>query len=349
MYLFYKEWFWMIDIYEAQASEVVPQLITNWLTFLPDGSKEITGIYQRPTGEVVIFVVRDKHNTALVPILQITSQNTTDVPDMYISSNAVPELTNYATTSLGSLVADYINRRNERTFGIVGVADKKNYIGNSEVIFDNDNLIIEGTKYKATKGLMALLTLNDISKDDGVKPDDIINYGDILFKSGAIYQNNVPNSNHSKSEKYNTIIKPIWDRKMGIVRDKDGKPIKNKKQVSAQYFSPPLQRRLRTQQSLSDSDTGSGRNSPSSSGRNSPIDGVFGSGLHKYTELPKEYVWMNDVRKLVDRLVVILGEEESGNDNLYNEKVSIMKMFSDTLSKFYIARSEKYRSSDKDY
>ena len=72
MYVFYKEWFWMSgsaselpsgeptqpqssrDYVPAATNE--PQLITNWLTFLPDEFREISAIYQRPSGEVVMFV-----------------------------------------------------------------------------------------------------------------------------------------------------------------------------------------------------------------------------------------------------------------------------------------------------
>jgi hypothetical protein len=45
---------------------------------------------------------------------------------------------------------------------------------------------------------------------------------------------------------------------------------------------------------------------------------------------------MNDVRKLADRLLVIMGEEDAGNDNMYNEKAGIMKMFCDTLTDFIL-------------
>ena len=61
-----------------------------------------------------------------------------------------------------------------------------------------------------------------------------------------------------------------------------------------------------------------------------------GSGIKQYNTLPKEFVWVDDVRKLVDRLLVIAGEENAGNHNFYNEKVGIMDMISTKLSNFIV-------------
>lgn len=65
--------------------------------------------------------------------------------------------------------------------------------------------------------------------------------------------------------------------------------------------------------------------------------GKVGSGIKRYTpHIPKEFVWMNDVRKLVDRLLVIAGEEEAGNKNFHNEKVGIMNMITSRLTDFIV-------------
>jgi hypothetical protein len=55
MYVFHEKWFWMIDIRDMSYNEP-PQLITDWLMFLPNGFKSVSGIYQRPSGEIAIFV-----------------------------------------------------------------------------------------------------------------------------------------------------------------------------------------------------------------------------------------------------------------------------------------------------
>ncbi|KAJ9599305.1 hypothetical protein L9F63_010219 [Diploptera punctata] len=183
-------------------------------------------------------------------------------------------------------------------------------MGDSKVVFDNDNLIINGTKYKATEGLMSLLTLEHPNQN--LPEDEMINYEKSLINTNCIYQNNDPNTRKpksSRSEKYKSIISPIWERmKKGVSK-------------SNQYFSPSRRD--------SDLDVGSGE-------KKKKKKHISGKGLQKYTELPKELIWMNDVRKLVDRLIVIMGEEQSGNDNLYNEKASIMKMVNDTLANFIL-------------
>jgi hypothetical protein len=45
---------------------------------------------------------------------------------------------------------------------------------------------------------------------------------------------------------------------------------------------------------------------------------------------------MNDVRKLIDRLAVIAGQEYAGNKKCYNEKVSIANMISSKFSDFLV-------------
>ena len=60
------------------------------------------------------------------------------------------------------------------------------------------------------------------------------------------------------------------------------------------------------------------------------------SGMRVYSKVPEKFIWMNDVRKLVDRLLVIMGEENSGNDNFHNEKSSILEMFCNMLTNFIL-------------
>ncbi|KAJ9589575.1 hypothetical protein L9F63_017213 [Diploptera punctata] len=304
MYVFYKEWFWMIDIYNKQAE--APQLITNW-----------------PSGEVVIFIdnlfyminfpiIEHEHSMSLVP--------QTYVPPTYVKPTSTSKptsskaITQYATSSIGPIISKYLGLSKMKNaggsvFGLFGGEEGKIYMGDSKVVFDNDNLIINGNKYKATEGLMSLLTLEQPNQN--LPEDDMINYEKNLINTNCIYQNNsnIRKPKSSRSEKYKSIISPIWERmKKGVSK-------------SNQYFSPSRRD--------SDSDVGSGE-------KKKEKKHSSGKGLQKYTELPKEFILTNEVRKLVDRLIVIMGEEQSGNDNLYNEKVSIMKMFNETLANFIL-------------
>jgi hypothetical protein len=54
MYIFYKKWVWIINL--EDTTSMASQLITDWLTFLPQDFKNISTIYQRPFGEIVIIV-----------------------------------------------------------------------------------------------------------------------------------------------------------------------------------------------------------------------------------------------------------------------------------------------------
>ena len=92
----------------------------------------------------------------------------------------------------------------------------------------------------------------------------------------------------SSSDKYKTLIKPIWLE----VKAKGGEGIKQ------------------------------------------------GKGIKRYTNIPEQFIWMDDVRRLVDRLLVISGEEAAGNSNFHNEKASILDLFSSRLSSFVLSDSK---------
>ena len=64
----------------------------------------------------------------------------------------------------------------------------------------------------------------------------------------------------------------------------------------------------------------------------------FRTGMHKYTEF---------LKNLCGWLLVIMGEEVAGNDNLYNEKASIMQIFSDMHSNFILQNLKKSRWLNK--
>ncbi|KAJ9574563.1 hypothetical protein L9F63_008274, partial [Diploptera punctata] len=217
-----------------------------------------------------------------------TSTSTSEPTFTSTSEPTSPKaITQYDVTNIGPIISKYLveskgKDKGDLVFGLTGGNDGKFYMGDSEIVFDNDNLIINGTKYKATNGLMSLLTM--IQSKQNLPEDDMLNYENNLISSNCIYHNNDPGTSRPKSsrgDKYISIISPIWERMtMGVSK-------------SNQYFSP--------------------------SRRDSDLD---------YTKLPKEFIWMNDVRKLVDRLIVIMGEEQSGNDNLYLETPTYMNVMS---------------------
>lgn len=57
LYIFYGKWLWISDLQNSTSyKSTAPQLITEWLNFLPNDFKTISAIYQRPSGEIVMIV-----------------------------------------------------------------------------------------------------------------------------------------------------------------------------------------------------------------------------------------------------------------------------------------------------
>ena len=186
-------------------------------------------------------------------------------------------------TLIGAKLLHYLNNCNDKIFGMRPYGSRR-YIGNSEVKFDHDDLIIEGKRYTGTDGLLKLMTRTDVNLED-VSDEDYKEYEEILRVSNAIYKKNDPTiglPKSSKSQKYKTFISPIW------------KKLK----------------------------TGGG-----GSIRKSDV-------VKTYTEFPKKFSWIKDFRQVIDRLLVIVGEENAGNDNYQHEKEQIMKAFCSRLTSF---------------
>jgi hypothetical protein len=55
MYIFYKKYVWLVNL-KDMTYDKEPKLIKDYLYFLPDDFQEISHIYQRPSGDVLIVV-----------------------------------------------------------------------------------------------------------------------------------------------------------------------------------------------------------------------------------------------------------------------------------------------------
>jgi hypothetical protein len=55
MYIFYKKYVWLVNL-KDMTYDKEPKLIKDYLYFLPDDFKEVSHIYQRPSGDVLIGV-----------------------------------------------------------------------------------------------------------------------------------------------------------------------------------------------------------------------------------------------------------------------------------------------------
>lgn len=54
LYILYEKWLWIVNTNEMTYS--TPVIITDWLTFLPKNFSKLLAVYQRPSGEIVMFI-----------------------------------------------------------------------------------------------------------------------------------------------------------------------------------------------------------------------------------------------------------------------------------------------------
>jgi len=121
--------------------------------------------------------------------------------------------------NIGSIIGRYLIKSygkeyGDKTFGIKN-KDEKFFIGKSRMKFEGDNLEIDGKSYKATPGLMNLITM-EVPKVNEATKEDKDNYLEILNKTGALYKidkNGKVMITAPRSDKYNKIIKPLREEK----------------------------------------------------------------------------------------------------------------------------------------
>ena len=142
-----------------------------------------------------------------------------------------PEAPEQAVLQLGELATQYLqqyasNKKSvDTTFGIHS-ENGTFYIGDKPITIDGDDVTVGNTSYKGTPGLWELLTM---AKPDNAIYDstDLDAYAEILERSNAIAQPGNPNKpKSSRSEKYNQIIKPLWNRMAHGAQAATGKGIK---------------------------------------------------------------------------------------------------------------------------
>lgn len=162
-------------------------------------------------------------------------------------------------------------------------------IGNSNVNFDGHDIIIDNKSYDKTPGLVELL-FKKSPIESTITHEDLRNYSEIVEKTKA----------HRKHYKLSAPI-----------RDKN-----NQKYKKFVKLDSPEHKNI-----LKDI-------SPTDKGSKTPIEGS-GFSLPKYKVMRKishtDYVYWDDPNELVDRLRLLIAEDESGNHNHINEIQSIVE------------------------
>ena len=114
---------------------------------------------------------------------------------------------------IGEIAYEFLNKPDrDTTFGI-RKAKGHHYIGDKHVIVHENNIIVDGEKFKGTPGLWELITSK---KPKDYTDKDYDDYEDLLIMTDALHRNNVPSNPHPKgsgSNKWKKLLSPIWFRK----------------------------------------------------------------------------------------------------------------------------------------
>ena len=123
---------------------------------------------------------------------------------------------------LGEIAKEYLKRPN--TDEKLGIRNEKglSYIGSKQVIIVNNNIIVDGIKFKGTRGLWELL----MSKNPNtflVDDDDYDEYSKLMVKTNALHEDYNPNNPYPRSNKGNkwNLIRDIWANRE-YIRKKEG-------------------------------------------------------------------------------------------------------------------------------
>jgi len=135
-------------------------------------------------------------------------------PSIEAYDDLVPDI---KTLELGDLATEYLQhyasnkKLADTTFGIHS-KDGVFYIGVSPISIQGDDVTVGDKIYEGTPGLWELLTL--INPDESIYDNnDLEEYAEILVTTKAMEQSNNPSKPKSnRGYKYNTIIKPIWEK-----------------------------------------------------------------------------------------------------------------------------------------
>jgi len=106
---------------------------------------------------------------------------------------------------------DSYGKASDKTFGL-NTRGREFFIGNAEVDFEGEDLIIGDEMYEGTRGLWDLIT----KKNPVIglaSEEDMKNYEKIMVETGAMrYRKNPDRPAERKSEKWKKYIRPIWEK-----------------------------------------------------------------------------------------------------------------------------------------
>ena len=126
---------------------------------------------------------------------------------------------------VGDIAIKYLrldDKIKDKTFGINKIG-KHHYIGDTHVIINNNDIIIDDEKFIGTPGLWELIMLKDPPPRENYRTEDMKNYIKILLKTYVLHRGNNPNNPHpksSKGNKWNSFLKNIWENRKMVYEGK---------------------------------------------------------------------------------------------------------------------------------
>ena len=212
-------------------------------------------------------------------------------PSLEFKSSEIMEL---GPLAVSSLIEAFTKEGVDKTFGLYA-ENKKFKIGDKQATIKDNNIIIEGKIYIGTPGLWELITSNN---PQNFTEEDYINYRDLLIQTNTIYQGNNPNQNRAKSsggDKWNKLIKPIWEYIKESKKPPEGGKGKGKGKGKG---------RKKRQEDPQ----------PGPSGTD-PQPGPSGGGLK---------ILPSDPNALIDRFDLLFSSKKAGHTGVRNEIISIL-------------------------
>jgi hypothetical protein len=131
------------------------------------------------------------------------------------SSLEVPQ----SSTFFGDIASKYLSsvmsgkNTTDTVFGIHtkdGQEPGTFFIGNKHVQIAGNDLIIEDKKYEGTEGLWNLIMNKEIGNESFTQ-EDWDNYKDIMKTTNALYKPDLIHPKSSRSDKWKSILSPIWE------------------------------------------------------------------------------------------------------------------------------------------
>lgn len=182
----------------------------------------------------------------------------------------------------------------DRHYGLShNVLTEKFTLGNTDVNFEGQDIIVNNLKYPGTVGLYELLFKKE---PIGYTEKDLDQYMDILKRTNAYRRNFDHNAQiqGTRATKYETVIKPY------LLKHKILKyPSTINEGVQFDKPPPPSSRLRKTKRII--------------------------GGMMSFSKKPVNYIYFDDYNEIVNRLRLLVASQLSGNDGHNNEIISIIE------------------------